>query len=805
MPQFNGDVIFLDGSGQVRATNGSLTLRGDDTGTKSVIIGSGMSLRPEKDVGIDLGRPDLRWHRLHTGDFLATSGSVTGSFDWGAGCVVEGSVDWQASTSINSVGVSFINGASLSLDAFTDLDVFCPGDYWDIQFFRAGINMRGASEIATTLQRQNSIGSQDLEFRQLYVASGMLNTLMPLTSGTSINIGGSFLPEKNAFYSLGTSAFRWGTAHAASGIFNMLSPSSSGTFIGLDDVDIIPLGNARRAIGSLTQRLARSHVASGIFNTIGAPTSGTFLESAASLLPNRNNIYSLGTTGSRWANLFASSGTIANLASNNIATSAFSASSVSTAAVTTDSLIVNVDATIGDLTVNRNLVLDGDSDGGNVIQNGPITWDTAGNTLDFTGSQVSFGVGVNIAGGLIVDTATTTTLEVVSNSSLTGTVSTRNILPFSDRLYAIGTSALRYSRVHAASGILNTISPPTSGTFVNVIGSLVPERDAIYSLGTSVLRWGNLFAASGTVNTLVGADITATTSLNAFGSFGVLGLAVFNGGTFFGNAAAPSIDASYPFGLQGFRWANLYAASGTIETLNPLPSGGIITINGSFAPELDLLRGLGTSNRRWAAVYAGSGVWTTGATIKGAPVVTNKDARTTVHAVITANSGAIISNTNEVDIYNYTVPGNTLSPSGKLQLECVGSLTNMTAAAVNMTPRVYVDGTQIWGDLFSVSQGPRPADFCLYADICALGSLTGQRVRGSVELATRTAASTAGNGDFGALNGGQGNWSSAAASGTANFANPVVVRVTMQLGTSNTNISYSGFQCVLTHTPFPGV
>ena len=743
MPQFNGDVIFLDGSGQVRATNGSLTLRGDDTGTKSVIIGSGMALRPETDIRIDLGRPDLRWHKTYTGYIESISGILGDNQPAGNKLTFDqNNFEWDgASVQFTSSTVDFIN-AQLILDSSSQL--ISNGILDVLGTFRVRTNIDAVDGDVV-----HRIGSPTSRFGYVYAGSGIFNALRPYTSGTFINVEGSLLPSSDALYSLGTSSARWGTAH----------------------------------------------VASGIFNTIGASVSGTRIESAASFIPNRHNIYSLGTTAQRWAIIYATSGIIPTVSSTTI----------SAGTITCDT----IGATTGqfnDLIIDRTLTLN--VDGFIITQVGATSWDLNGAQLDIING--TFGVGANLiaSNGVSVSAGLSTdTLDVTSTATITGTLTTRNVVPQTDRLYALGTSALRYSRMHAASGVFNTLSPQSSGTYVTSVGSIVPERDSLYSLGTSVLRWGNLYATSGTINTLLSADITATTSLNALGSFGVLGLAVFNGGTFFGNSAAPSTDPAHSFGLQGFRWAQLYAVSGFIETINPLPSGGFLTVNGSIIPDADLVRGLGSNgagSRRWATVHAGSGIFTTAATIKGAPVVTNKDAVTTVHAVVTANSGAIINSNAERDIYNYTIPANTLSASGKLNLEIVGSITNMSAGAVNFTPRLYIGGTAIWGDIISITAGPRAADFEFLANVCSLGSVTGQRVRGSIGISSRTAGSITGNGDLSATFTGGTGFSSVATSGTVDFSSPVNIRVTMQPGTNSPLVSYSGFHAIMTHTPFPG-
>ncbi len=226
-------------------------------------------------------------------------------------------------------------------------------------------------------------------------------------------------------------------------------------------------------------------------------------------------------------------------------------------------------------------------------------------------------------------------------------------------------------------------------------------------------------------------------------------------------------------------------------------------MHGHFLPGLDRAFNLGSSTNRWAELQAASGTFLTRATIKNAPIVTNQDARTTVHAIVSAQSGAIINSNRETDIYNYTIPANTLSPSGKLTLELIGSVTNMTAGTVNFTPRMYLNGTVIWGDLFAVPAGPRPRDYAMYVDICSLGSMTGQRVRGTVELGLSVAGSITGNGDFGSTFSAGANWSSVATSGTVDFSTPVNLQVSMTMGSTTTLASYSGFHCILTHQPFP--
>lgn len=86
MTRFNSDVIFVDGSGQVRSSNGDLTLRAEDIGTNDVIVGNGRSLRPEMNLAADLGLDYLRWGTLYVGGGNFTTRPVVN----GSGVLLQG-------------------------------------------------------------------------------------------------------------------------------------------------------------------------------------------------------------------------------------------------------------------------------------------------------------------------------------------------------------------------------------------------------------------------------------------------------------------------------------------------------------------------------------------------------------------------------------------------------------------------------------------------------------------------------------------------------------------------------------------
>lgn len=91
MINLNTDLTFIDASGQVRSTNGDLTLRASVSGVAKNVIIAGSNLNPETHGLIDLGRTDLRWRNIHaqSGTFISRP-SVNGS-----GVILQGEEkDW---------------------------------------------------------------------------------------------------------------------------------------------------------------------------------------------------------------------------------------------------------------------------------------------------------------------------------------------------------------------------------------------------------------------------------------------------------------------------------------------------------------------------------------------------------------------------------------------------------------------------------------------------------------------------------------------------------------------------------------
>lgn len=606
MPNFNGDVVFIDSSGQVRAQSGDLTLRADSTNTRSIIVGSGASLRPDKHLAIDLGEDNLRWFRTYTGHLAATSG--------------------------------YLGPDPLSLTPF-------PYMIWD----NGGFTVAGdfpITKLFTFNQLDilvvggslNLIGGADIVVDGTATFNGGVDT-------TTVNCSAVRTPfdnGENPGASIGTNTERFNAMYAGSGVFNHLAPPTSGTFIVVEDADLLPIVDARRAIGATNRRWARIHASSGLIDSI--------------------------------------------------ATTAINATF----------------ATIGDATIG----------GANFIGPGLVT--LGGGTL-FTNAGVGF----------------------------------------PDAAVPLGLPTFRFSSMHMISGYMDAITPSVTGTSIDMVGSFLPDITSIRSLGTSAREWMSIYANSGIFDNIDARIVNVTNELYATATF---------------------IDGSLTFINPGLEIISENLSWNLLNTAISFYNGGVTFDIPTNTAEYSTFR----------------------PKIGSTDLVTRKEAVTVVHGLVTANSGAIINNSGERDIYNYTVPANTLQPSGRLKLELAGSLTNMAGANVNVTPRVYINGTAIWGDVLAVAQGPRPADFQMQVLIDSLGHVNSQRVHGQLLLATRAAGSVTGNGDFSATYAG-GPWSSDVTSGTVSFAQPVNIRVSMQLGTASTNASYSGFHAMMTHYPWPGI
>lgn len=248
MPQFNGDVVFIDSSGVVRALQNSLHLVAD---SGDVVIDHPSRLLPEVDATQELGIDTKRWaniyavsgiisNRFSAGPLLvdadlATATLVNGSFNFAeftsvnvatnASFTVDGSAVFPGSFSVTAAVPSFTNRHFVSsvgsvVATISDIDQVRPVD-----------SRLVSGQIIPDTDLAYPLGSLSARFVRLHASSGILNVISPPTSGTFVELAGSWLPDRNNIRALGVFTQRWGYLYAGSGDLATLTASSINTSI----------------------------------------------------------------------------------------------------------------------------------------------------------------------------------------------------------------------------------------------------------------------------------------------------------------------------------------------------------------------------------------------------------------------------------------------------------------------------------------------------------------------------------------------------------------------------------------------
>tara|TARA_R110000824_G_scaffold116426_2_gene267849 strand:+ start:4509 stop:6368 length:1860 start_codon:yes stop_codon:yes gene_type:complete len=327
MTRFNSDIEFVHGSGQVTAPTGDLTLRTDDLATpQSVIIGSGATLRPERDAINRLGTPDSRWYDGWIGNLNSLSGTLGGptqTFSWTVG----GFSFNAANVSFSSASVDFITNSTITIEGASQLTSDGTVNFNDGSQF----------EMSTLMEPQvdnvGTIGQTAKRYSRVHASSGIFNELSPQASGTFISVDASLIPVDDAVYSLGvpgslgdgeggpTSTIRWANVVAASGRFNSIYASTSGVPVGHAGAyielgaSLIPPTHAGNdalfwiGAGKFNQ-MAGVRAISGIFNTVTMTTAA--ITSLTTTLININNTGDFINLGLFDWDLGASTSTISN-------------------------------------------------------------------------------------------------------------------------------------------------------------------------------------------------------------------------------------------------------------------------------------------------------------------------------------------------------------------------------------------------------------------------------------------------------------------------------------------------------------
>lgn len=303
-PQYNSPLRFPQESGVIQALQNDLTLRTPESG--SIIVSSGISLRPDRDVVMRLGTPNLRWYDGWIGDLHSLSGTLGGptqTFSWTAGGFgfVAATVAFSSSAiTLGSTSTMLIEGASeLNSDGVVK--------------FNDGSQFEMSTLMEPQVDNVGTIGQAAKRYSRVHASSGIFNELSPQASGTFISVDASLIPVDDAVYSLGApgslsdgeggpvSAIRWANVVAASGHFNSIYASTSGVPVGhagayieLGASLIPPTHGGTDALfwigGGKFNQMAGIRAVSGLFTTVVMTTATISNLTATSLTASLINI-----------------------------------------------------------------------------------------------------------------------------------------------------------------------------------------------------------------------------------------------------------------------------------------------------------------------------------------------------------------------------------------------------------------------------------------------------------------------------------------------------------------------------------
>lgn len=167
MTLFNSKIELL-GSGQIRSLVGDLTLRPDDTGLRDIITGSGQALRPEIDLGMDLGNVSIRWSSLYAADGIFTNKPTVG----GSSIALESEL-LPTQTSINGlsglVTLSSLNDGLIVNEVgqdiqLTSLFTSSSGAFVDAIQAQSGLYLLKSANLLDVENQRTSISNIGLDF-----------------------------------------------------------------------------------------------------------------------------------------------------------------------------------------------------------------------------------------------------------------------------------------------------------------------------------------------------------------------------------------------------------------------------------------------------------------------------------------------------------------------------------------------------------------------------------------------------------------------------------------------------------------
>lgn len=260
------------------------------------------------------------------------------------------------------------------------------------------------------------------------------------------------------------------------------------------------------------------------------------------------------------------------------------------------------------------------------------------------------------------------------------------------------------------------------GNLINGLANgLKPSVAGAQDLGTALLPWGTLRARAIQLDpvaslTISGGIVTVTKSHHSIDTESA--------------AASDDLDTLTATGLtDGFVIVLRPANVAHVVTLKD--GTGNLLLNGDYA--------LSATDRTITLIYDGTN-WRELArsvtTVAGSVVVLNKS---TTEQDVTNTSSA-------TDVYDYTMPANTLGTSGALRLVATGDADNGSGGGVNLTIAVAFGGTTIYSAaVTTVANAAAKMSWEIESLITANGATNSQRALTKVILGANGANSDAGS------------------------------------------------------------
>lgn len=379
-----------------------------------------------------------------------------------------------------------------------------------------------------------------------------------------------------------------------------------------------------------------------------------------------------------------------------------------------------------------------------------------------------------------------------------------------DSLDSIGMPMLRYSAVHAASGVFydGVITPilnaaaasfilrPQVGTtnvalvsdFAgltpvdgrSVSGHILPNASDKWKIGVPSNKFALMAATSGSFDNIL-ANNDTTKVINVSG------------------ALIPFQNTTYDLGSSSFQWFNIHAFSitgwnsviafnATVVGLCNVGTIAATSVGSNLIPDANNTRALGSTASRYSEVNSVKGNISDQLVVSGFfPIIP-------VHKDFVLQN--VVNTAAETTVFNYNIPAGQLGPSGCLRLRLVGDYLNNTGAGTpTLTLRIKLGATTIYADASAAnanSASRRPFDLNI---ILANQDSNSSQVLGGYALFGAAGGATNGIGDFGT----DEIQATTPLFGTAaiNTTTDQAFAVTIQHSTNNANLSFRKMYALL--------